>query len=110
MTKTVIQHVLSRLSDIGVKDVFGVPGNLVAIIKPCIRLTRHLSGPSCFCHSFFRCLGETDEQQPKRKSPANIIFLFRWSLIDVEEPTLPTSKCVIPARSRLPRRLPHPEK
>jgi len=27
MSKTVIQHVLSRLSDNGVKDVFGVPGD-----------------------------------------------------------------------------------
>jgi TPP-dependent 2-oxoacid decarboxylase len=27
MAKTVIQHVLSRLSEIGVKDVFGVPGD-----------------------------------------------------------------------------------
>src|SRR6516165_4829037 len=27
MSQTVIQHVLSRLSDIGVKDVFGVPGD-----------------------------------------------------------------------------------
>ena len=27
MTKTVVQHVLSRLHDIGVKDVFGVAGD-----------------------------------------------------------------------------------
>ena len=27
MSKTVIQYVLSRLSEIGVKDVFGVPGD-----------------------------------------------------------------------------------
>ncbi len=27
MTKTVIQYVLSRLHDIGVSDVFGVPGD-----------------------------------------------------------------------------------
>ena len=27
MSKTVIQHVLSRLGDIGIKDVFGVPGD-----------------------------------------------------------------------------------
>ncbi len=27
MTKTVIQHVLSRLHDIGVTEIFGVPGD-----------------------------------------------------------------------------------
>jgi indolepyruvate decarboxylase len=27
MTKTVIEHVLSRLCDIGITDVFGVPGD-----------------------------------------------------------------------------------
>ncbi len=27
MTKTVIEHVLSRLHDIGITDVFGVPGD-----------------------------------------------------------------------------------
>ena len=29
MNKTVIQHVLSRLHDIGIKDIFGVPGDFV---------------------------------------------------------------------------------
>ena len=30
---TVIQHVLARLSDIGVKDVFGVPGDYAFPLK-----------------------------------------------------------------------------
>jgi indolepyruvate decarboxylase len=36
MTKTVIQHVLSRLNDIGVSDVFGVPGDYSFAINDAI--------------------------------------------------------------------------
>jgi hypothetical protein len=36
MTKTVIQHVLSRLHDIGVKDIFGVAGDFAFPIHDAI--------------------------------------------------------------------------
>jgi len=36
MTKTVIQHVLSRLHDIGVRDVFGVPGDFAFPVNDAI--------------------------------------------------------------------------
>jgi hypothetical protein len=36
MTKTVIQHVLSRLHDLGVTDVFGVPGDYAFAINDAI--------------------------------------------------------------------------
>jgi indolepyruvate decarboxylase len=36
MTKTVIQHVLSRLRDIGVRDVFGVPGDFAFPVNDAI--------------------------------------------------------------------------
>jgi indolepyruvate decarboxylase len=36
MTKTVIQHVLSRLNDIGLRDVFGVPGDFAFPVNDAI--------------------------------------------------------------------------
>src|ERR1700735_3763546 len=36
MTKTVIQHVLSRLCDIGIRDVFGVPGDFAFPVNDAI--------------------------------------------------------------------------
>jgi hypothetical protein len=36
MTKTVIQHVLSRLHDIGVKDIFGVEGDFVFPVQDAV--------------------------------------------------------------------------
>jgi indolepyruvate decarboxylase len=33
MNKTVIEHVLSRLRDIGVKDVFGVAGDFALVYR-----------------------------------------------------------------------------
>jgi indolepyruvate decarboxylase len=36
MTKTVIEHVLSRLRDIGITDVFGVPGDFAFAINDAI--------------------------------------------------------------------------
>ncbi|WP_407168576.1 hypothetical protein [Bradyrhizobium sp. ORS 111] len=36
MTKTVIQYVLSRLHDIGITDVFGVPGDYAFSINDAI--------------------------------------------------------------------------
>jgi indolepyruvate decarboxylase len=36
MTKTVIQHVLSRLNDIGIRDIFGVPGDFAFPVNDAI--------------------------------------------------------------------------
>jgi hypothetical protein len=36
MNQTVIQHVLGRLHDIGIKDVFGVPGDLAFPVNDAI--------------------------------------------------------------------------
>jgi indolepyruvate decarboxylase len=36
MNKTVIQHVLSRLHDIGIKDIFGVAGDFAFPIHDAI--------------------------------------------------------------------------
>lgn len=36
MTQTVIQHVLSRLHDIGIRDVFGVPGDFAFPVNDAI--------------------------------------------------------------------------
>ena len=36
MTKTVIEHVLSRLYDLGISDIFGVPGDYAFPIEDAI--------------------------------------------------------------------------
>src|SRR5271163_4038248 len=47
MTKTVIEHVLSRLRDIGVTDVFGVPGDYSFAISDAICGDRSMRWVGC---------------------------------------------------------------
>jgi indolepyruvate decarboxylase len=47
MTKTVIEHVLSRLHDIGVTDVFGVPGDYSFAISDAICGDRNMRWIGC---------------------------------------------------------------
>jgi indolepyruvate decarboxylase len=47
MTKTVIEHVLSRLRDIGVTDVFGVPGDYAFTINDAICNDREMRWVGC---------------------------------------------------------------
>jgi indolepyruvate decarboxylase len=47
MTKTVIEHVLSRLSDIGITDVFGVPGDYAFTINDAICNDREIRWVGC---------------------------------------------------------------
>jgi indolepyruvate decarboxylase len=47
MTKTVIEHVLSRLRDIGITDVFGVPGDYAFTINDAICNDRDMRWVSC---------------------------------------------------------------
>ncbi len=42
MAKTVIQHVLSRLHDIGIRDVFGVAGDFAFPIDDAVSLNQNL--------------------------------------------------------------------
>ncbi|TCR63429.1 thiamine pyrophosphate-binding protein [Bosea sp. BK604] len=47
MTRTVIQHVLSRLHDIGVSDVFGVPGDYSFAVSDAVCADPRLSWIGC---------------------------------------------------------------
>jgi indolepyruvate decarboxylase len=47
MTQTVIQHVLSRLHDIGIRDVFGVPGDFAFPVNDAICNDPHLRWIGC---------------------------------------------------------------
>ena len=47
MTKTVIEHVLSRLRDIGITDVFGVPGDYAFTINDAICNDREIRWVGC---------------------------------------------------------------
>jgi indolepyruvate decarboxylase len=47
MSKTVIQHVLSRLHDIGIKDVFGVAGDYAFAINDAVCADEHLRWIGC---------------------------------------------------------------
>ncbi len=47
MTKTVIQHVLSRLHDIGITDIFGVPGDFAFPVNDAICLDPQLRWIGC---------------------------------------------------------------
>ena len=47
MTKTVIEHVLSRLRDIGIADVFGVPGDYAFTINDAICNDREMRWVGC---------------------------------------------------------------
>jgi indolepyruvate decarboxylase len=47
MTQTVIQHVLSRLHDLGVKDVFGVPGDYAFPINDAVCNDKRLRWVGC---------------------------------------------------------------
>src|ERR1700677_1189794 len=47
MTKTVIEHVLSRLRDIGITDVFGVPGDYAFTINDAICSDREIRWVGC---------------------------------------------------------------
>src|SRR5580698_3506775 len=47
MTKTVIQHVLSRLRDIGITDIFGVPGDYAFTINDAICNDRDIRWVGC---------------------------------------------------------------
>src|ERR1700727_969969 len=47
MTKTVIEHVLSRLRDIGITDIFGVPGDYAFTINDAICNDRDIRWVGC---------------------------------------------------------------
>ena len=47
METTVIQHVLSRLHDIGIKDVFGVAGDFAFPIDDAVSSNRNLRWVGC---------------------------------------------------------------
>jgi indolepyruvate decarboxylase len=47
MTKTVIEHVLSRLHDIGITDIFGVPGDYAFSVNDAICNSRNLRWIGC---------------------------------------------------------------
>jgi indolepyruvate decarboxylase len=47
MTRTVIQHVLSRLHDIGVIDIFGVPGDYSFAVSDAVCADPRLNWIGC---------------------------------------------------------------